>query len=152
VQQFNSYTEPTMSSLLAFAAIHRVDRVLVFSNAGYPNAADLRSLGSAQRIGGVVVSPACGRPSLLRRDLTGVVRTYRAERRSNANIAYCVGSDLRSLPQGLSPTGDLKGASRALFVSGQGLTCAAPPAGYRRHGSATAAMNVPPGTYPLYVP
>ncbi len=42
------------------------------------------------------------------------------------------------------------GAEPANFVQGVGLTCAAPPTGYTRHGYATADMNVDANTYPYY--
>ena len=74
------------------------------------------------------------------------------ERQSQANIDYCLGSNLETLPEGLDPAGALQGATRARFVVGQGLTCAQPPAGYKQRGFATPEMSVPADTYPLYAP
>jgi len=42
----------------------------------------------------------------------------------------------------------MRGAKPAIFVTGRGLTCPPPPAGYVRRGYATA--GVPANTYPLY--
>jgi hypothetical protein len=146
--------QPTTNSLLAFAAIHHIDRFISIPTAGfpYPSAAVMRSLGPTERIGGVLVSPACGQPSLVTRNLTSVVQTYLQQRQSNANIAYCLGSNLDTLSAGLTPSGPLQGAKPASFVAGQGLACLQPAAGYKRHGFATAAMNVPAGIYPLSEP
>jgi hypothetical protein len=44
------------------------------------------------------------------------------------------------------------GATPAIFVKGEGLTCGAPPAGYVRHGFAADAQHVGTGMYPYYVP
>lgn len=141
---------PSVNSLLAFAALHHVDRVISLATGGYPSAAQMASFGPTERIGGVLVAPACGQPSLAKRDLSSFVARYQAQRASQANIDYCLGSNLDTLPAGLDPSGVLQGATPALFVSGQGLTCAAPPAGYAHHGFATPDLGVPADTYPLY--
>jgi hypothetical protein len=143
---------PTMDSLLAFAAIHHVGRFVSIVGDGYPTAAQMRTFGPVERIGGALVSPACGQPALTKRNLTGVVQTYLQERQSQANIDYCLGSNLAALPEGLYPARLLQGATRARFVVGQGLTCAQPPAGYKHRGFATPDMSVPANTYPLYGP
>ena len=44
------------------------------------------------------------------------------------------------------------GATPAIFVQGEGLTCGAPPAGYTQQGDATSAMEVDSNTYPFYAP
>ena len=44
------------------------------------------------------------------------------------------------------------GATPANFVKGEGITCAAPPAGYSRQGFATSAMDVGDDFYPYYAP
>ncbi len=46
----------------------------------------------------------------------------------------------------------VRGAGIASFVAEVGLTCAAPPPGYRRRGFAPAGLGVPPGVYPYYAP
>ena len=42
------------------------------------------------------------------------------------------------------------GATVAIFVAGTGLTCAAPPAGYKLQGTAPDELHVPGGLYPYY--
>ena len=133
---------PTMARLLAYAALHHVGRVLSLEAAGYPSAAQMRRFGPVQRLGGMLVAPACGRPPLTARDLTPYVRAYDEELRSGAEIGYCDGVNYRSLPVGLYPAGALATARPASFVAGRGLTCEAPPAGYVRRGFATADMGV----------
>ncbi len=44
------------------------------------------------------------------------------------------------------------GATPAIFVQGEGLTCGAPPAGYTQQGDATSAQDVDSNTYPYYAP
>jgi hypothetical protein len=145
------YARPTMARLLAFAANHHVDRVLSVAGDGYPTRAELGRLGSVQLVGGVLVAPACGRPSLARRDLAPYVEAAAAEQAgSGSSIGWCTGTTFTELPEGLSPAGRLAGARKANYVQGKGVTCEPPPAGYVRHGFATE--NVPPRTYPLYAP
>jgi hypothetical protein len=144
-------SRPNMDSLLAFAAIHHVDRILSVVGDGYPTAVQMRTFGPTERIGGMLVSPACGQPSLATRDLSAVVQTYLAQRQSQAKIDYCLGTTIESLEQGLEPAGVFRGAKPALYVAGQGLTCVA-PTGYIRHGFAPAALEVAPNIYPYYRP
>jgi len=152
VSQLNNSNRPTMASLLAFAATHHVDRFITLRDAGYPDAAELKTIGPTQSLGGVLVTPACGQPPLTTRDLKTYVQAYVQARRAQANIGYCLGTNLEELQQGLIPSGPLQVATTARFVAGQGITCAQPPAGYTHHGYATADMGVPPDTYPLYEP
>jgi 4-amino-4-deoxy-L-arabinose transferase-like glycosyltransferase len=63
------------------------------------------------------------------------------------NIAYCVGGAFHVLPAGTQ-----KDATPAIFVSGRGLTCDHPPAGYVHTGFASPELGVPAHTYPLYSP
>jgi hypothetical protein len=144
---------PTAARLLAFAARHRVDRILVADGSDYPTRAQLRAAGPVGNVGGMRVAPACGTPSLARRDLTRYVRQAAAdERPSRPSIGWCVGPNYVELPVGLDPAGPIAGAVHARFVLGTGLTCAAPPAGYVRRGFAGVDLGVPAGTYPLFVP
>ena len=123
---------PTIDRLLAFAAIHGVDRVISVPGGGYPSRAQMRRFGPTELVGGALVAPACGRPSLTERDLTPYVERYRAEQlRSRPNIGYCIGLNFNLLPQGLYPALLLEGAKRAVVVAGQGLTCSVPE-GYKR--------------------
>jgi len=142
--------QPTTATLLAFAARHHVDRFISVPAYGYPSAAQMRSLGSSELIGGLLVAPACGQPSLTRRDLRPYLMQY--SHNSNSNIGYCTGANFIALPATLDPAGPIAGAKHANFVAGQGLTCAPPPAGYARHGFATPAMGEPGNTYPYYAP
>jgi hypothetical protein len=140
---------PTMSRLLEFAAVQHVDRVV--STGGYPSPAQLRSFGPTQRLGGATIAPACGRPSLATRDLTPYLEKYRSELAGHrANVGYCHNTYFYELPEGLVPAGALAGATRARFVSGQGLTCAPVPKGYVRRGFASPDLGVPANTYPYY--
>jgi hypothetical protein len=150
---FVDYGRPTIDRLLAFAALHHVDRVVSVLRDGYPSRAQMARFGKVQLIGGALVAPACGAKSLATRDLTPYVVAYRAEQlHSRPNIGYCIGLNFNLVPQGLYPALLLQGARRAILVAGHGLTCAAPPAGYRHRGSATSAMNVPADTYAYYAP
>ena len=143
---------PTMERLLAYAAEHEVDRVVALESEGYPSAEQMRTFGPVQRLGGVLVAPACDEPSLAARDLTPFVRAYREQVRSGAEIGYCLGSNYHSLSVGLEPAGLLEAATPASFVAGRGLTCEPPPRGYVRRGFATPEQGVPADTYPLWVP
>ena len=148
---FADYGHPTIDRLLAFLAIHHVDRVISVPAGGYPNRTQMASFGPVELIGGVLVSPACGHESLTHRNLTRYVASYRAENAaSRPNIGFCQGLTFTEIPQGLVPAGPLAGARRAIVVAGQGLTCAAPPAGYRHRGFAT--QSVPADTYAYYAP
>ena len=146
---FAELGRPTMDTLLAFASEHRVDRFLVQQGTGYPSPTQLRRFGRVQLVGGMYVAPACGDPPLTTRNLTPYVTAY--QHAAHSNIAYCAGSNFLTVPASLYPSGGAAGTTPANMVEGQGLTCLAPPAGYTRHGFATADMGVPPGIYPLYV-
>lgn len=142
---------PTLARLLAFAATHHVDRILSVPGDGYPTRTQLEQIGPAQLVGGVLVSPACGKPSLATRNLARYVAQDTHETIGAApNVGYCLGGNFDELPEGLDPAGVLAEAKRAIFVAGQGVTCKAPPADYVRHGFATANQGVPADTYALY--
>ncbi len=150
---FSDVGEPTMPRLLAFAAIHRVGRVLALPGLDYPTKAQLARFGPVERIGGLLVAPACGRPPLAARELAPYVAAYRRETaKPRGQVGYCLGGNFDLLDAGLLPAGVLEGARRAIFVLGEGITCPPAPAGYVRRGFAPASLDVTPGTYPLYVP
>ena len=142
---------PTMDTLLAFVAAHRVSRVISMEvqPTTYPDATQMRRFGPVQHEGNLLISPACNSPSLLTRNLTPYVRQFAAEK--NTIVRFCSGNKPIELPYGLDPTGNFAGATPALMVKGVGLQCTA-PTGYRRQGFATAATGVPPNTYPYYAP
>jgi hypothetical protein len=50
---------PTMRALRAFAARKGVTHVIVTPDADYPSEAQLQTFGSVERVGGVLVAPAC---------------------------------------------------------------------------------------------
>jgi hypothetical protein len=141
---------PTMDTLLAFAAEHKVDRFLALASWGYPNRTQMEKLGPTERVGGVYVAPACGKPSLQTRDLTPYVKSWQDSQ--GKTIGWCAGANYVEVPRGLYAVGPLRGARRASYVEGQGLTCMAPPAGYRRQGFASPDLGVPADTYPYYAP
>lgn len=68
-------------------------------------------------------------------------------------VAYCVRGVFTMLLYG-EPASDpaYRGATAARFVDGKGLTCDAPPAGFRRRRFAGEAEHVPAGFYPYYAP
>ena len=140
---------PTMNTLLAFIATHGVSRVVTVEPADYPSARQMRRFGPVEDADGVLIAPACNRPSLLSRNLTPYVREYAAHQ--NATIGFCLGTTYFELPYGLYPVGIFAGATHALLVKGSGLECTAPK-GYRRRGFATSEMGVPAHTYPYYAP
>jgi hypothetical protein len=146
---FANLGRPTMDTLLAFAATHHVDRFLSTPGDGYPSRAQMRRFGPVERIGGMLIAPGCGEPSLRTRDLATYVVKYQQAARSN--IGYCDGVNFYLVPASLYPTGPVADRRTANMIEGQGLTCLPPPAGYKRHGFATADMGVPPNLYPLYV-
>ncbi|MBV8396751.1 MAG: hypothetical protein JO064_10905 [Actinobacteria bacterium] len=151
VRQLNGSGEPTPATLLAFAGIHGIGRYLSLARSEYPDARVLRGVARARAVGGVLVSPACGQPPLQKRNLAPYVQALGRQVASGANVGYCLGSSFVEVPQPLLPSGGAAGATRARYVQGQGLTCAAPPAGYVRRGLAGSDLGVPAGTYPLYV-
>jgi hypothetical protein len=144
---------PTLPRLLAFAGEHRVDRIIVDDASGYLDLSDMRQFGRPQVIGGAIVSPACGDPPLTTRNLSRYVAEYETPfdpKAPRQRAVYCTATGINdSVPVGDVPT---NGARIPSFVEGQGLTCGAAPAGYKRHGYATAEMNVPAGVYPYYAP
>ena len=95
----------------------------------------------------MLVAPACGSAPLTSRNLD----RYVAENETGATITYCLDGNFYALPAGLYPAGLIARATPAPFVAGAGLTCDV-PAGYGRHGFATAAHGVRPRTYPYYAP
>ena len=125
-------------------ATHDVDRFVVAADAGYPSAKQLRAIGPVQRIGGVLVAPACGSAPLTTRDLGQYVADF------DSAITYCLDGNFYELPAAL-PGGPDRRRDPGALRQGQGLTCAV-PAGYRRQGLATAEQGVRPGTYPYYAP
>ena len=141
---------PTMNSLLAFAGRHEVGRFVSVISHGYPSAQQMRRFGPVERIGGVLVAPACGQPPLTTRNLTTLEQVAAAE--SNRTVEFCGGTSLVGLPGGLYPTGIIDRARIADYVAGYGLSCSAIPSGYSRHGFAPASLNVPAQTYPYYGP
>jgi hypothetical protein len=148
---FIGFGRPTITRMIAFAATHDVGQVLSVPT-GYPDRAQMQEIGPTQLVGGVLVAPGCGSTPLTKRDLTKYVQSAGPEQLSSSrpNIGYCVGLNFNLIPQGVDPAGLLKDAKRAIFVAGQGLTCAAPPPGFKHHGFATPDMSVPADTYPLY--
>jgi hypothetical protein len=142
---------PTMEDLLGFAGRHRIARFVSVAGEGYPTARQLRSLGPVERIGGVLVAPACGSPPLTSRNLAPDVQ--QAATLDATTIAYCTtAGNYVTLPASLYPAGTLAGSTRANYVAGQGLTCAAIPPGYRHRGFAPTTFAVPADTYAYYAP
>ena len=143
---------PSIDRLLAFAGVHGVDRVVSIEKDRYPTLRQMARFGPPAAAGGAIVAPACGRPSLARRNLARFVRVWEVDPpplSTHRNLAWCLNLTYTEIPLGLipaaSPTNTL-----ARYVKGQGLTCSAPPAGYARHGLASATLGVPGGTYPYY--
>jgi hypothetical protein len=150
--QFVDFARPTIDRLLAFAATHRVDRVLSLPKDGYPNRAQMHSFGPTQLTGGLFVAPACGQPSLTKRNLASYVQAYREQLAHPGDIGYCLGTNFNLVPSGMVPAGILKDATPAIVVAGTGLTCPPAPAGYKHRGYATPEMGFPADTYPYYAP
>jgi hypothetical protein len=57
---------PTASLIVAFARNKKVDRIVSVKIYVHPNGHEMRRFGPVQDTGGVLVSPACGYPSLVR--------------------------------------------------------------------------------------
>jgi hypothetical protein len=147
----SNYARPTMDRVLGFAAYHRAVRIL--TRGDYPSAAQLRTLASVQRIGGMLVAPACNRPPFTARELAAAAARYRQElKTSPPNIGWCTGGAFHPIRVGLYPAGALTGATKAIYVKGQGITCSQPPAGYTHRGFASPDLGVPANTYPYYAP
>lgn len=56
--------QPTPAQILAFVRDKKVDRIVSVQIYTYPNGDQMRRFGATQAIGGVLVSPGCGYPSL----------------------------------------------------------------------------------------
>ena len=67
LQYWNADRHPTVNTLLAFMATHGVSRVVKVEPADYPSASKRRRFGPVEDAGGVLIAPACNRPSLLSR-------------------------------------------------------------------------------------
>jgi hypothetical protein len=59
-----SLANPTPVEILAFAKNKKVDRIVSVQIYVHPNGHEMRRFGEVQALGGVLVSPACGYPSL----------------------------------------------------------------------------------------
>lgn len=140
---------PSTDALLAFAERHDVARVISVVGDGYPTLGELEAVGPVEETGGVYVAPACGRPPLAREPLRPAARLIDREQEQGVEIDWCLGDYNYELPVGLTPGALLRGASRALFVAGQGLVCAAPH-GYRLDGEAPPSDGVPSDAYRYY--
>jgi hypothetical protein len=140
---------PSIDALLAFAARHRVDRVVSVVGDGYPTRSQLSAFGPVEQIGGVEIAPACGQPSLTTRPLPAGARRMLAQQRRGQTTRYCLDGYTYDLPAGLQPGGTIAGATRAVFVARHGLACTAPP-GYTHHGYAPPSAHVPRDTYLYY--
>lgn len=148
---FEAHRErPTMNRLLAFAATHGVDRLIVVEGADYPSEKQLQRFGPVERRGGVLVAPGCDSPSLRTHDLGPFVEE--AKEQSGREIVYCLEGNTYTVLDGFYPAGIIARAKPAPYVVGVGLGCDPPPPDYVRRGFATEAEGVPPRTYPLYAP
>ncbi len=90
---------PTMAALLSFASTHGVGRFVTVAGADYPSKAQLAKLGSVERVGGVLVAPACGSPPLTTRDLSA----YVTQEQNEFDIGYCLAgaTTTRSRPRSI---------------------------------------------------
>jgi hypothetical protein len=140
---------PSTTRLLAFAGTHGVARIVADPAAPWPRARQLRAAGPVAFSGGLLVAPACGAAPLTSRDLTRQVETVAKVEAGGETTGWCLGTNYYTLARELEPAGVLAGARHADLIEGQGLGCSPPP-GYRRRGFATAAMGVPPRTYPYW--
>jgi hypothetical protein len=142
---------PTIPRILAFVGAHRVGLVLSVPAGGFPSRAQMTSLGSTELLGGVLVAPSCGLDPLTTRDLSGYVSHWGGlPTADRPNVGWCRNGAFLRAVEGLEPSGDPADVTQAIFVSGEGLTCSPPPAGYKRRGFAT--QGVPAGVYPYYAP
>ncbi len=152
VYEFNFFGDrgvPTPTALLAFANRHDVGRFIALPGSSYASRGVMGAFGEPENIGGVVVSPACGTPPLTTRPLSPAVRLLDREERRGLTIGWCHGGYFYSEPVDLHPASLLQGATKAVFVAGQGLACSV-PSGYVLHGLAPASLGVPAGTYAYY--
>lgn len=142
--------KPTIDRLLAFAGAHDVDRVVSVEAAGYPSAHQMTRFGRPERVGGVIVAPGCGKPSLTTRDLSVYVDQWETHQPPPRAIGWCLDGIFTDILFGLAPP--TSPANRiAIYAQGKGLTCSV-PAGYTRRGFASASLGVRGGTYPYYAP
>jgi hypothetical protein len=142
---------PTIDRLLAMAGLYRVDRVVSIAADGYPDYRQMQRFGKAERIGGAIVSPGCGEPSLTTHDLSAYVEKWERTQPPERVIGWCLNGAFANIKDGLEPAPSPT-TTRARFIQGKGLTCEPPPAGYTRHGFASETLGVPGGTYPYYAP
>lgn len=142
---------PTMDRLLAFAGAHGVDRIVSVEAHGYPNNRQMTRFGRTERLGAAIVAPACGEASLKTHDLARYVAAWERSKPPERVIGWCIAGSFTNIRFGLEPVRS-RATRVADFVQGRGLTCTPPPAGYRRHGLASAKLGVPGGTYPYYAP
>lgn len=148
----NEHTyKPTMDRVLAFAGAHGVDRVVSVATGGYPSNREMTRFGKIAFVGGAIVSPACGEPSLRTHDLTRYVNEWERSQPPPHHIGWCLSGTFTNIKVGLEPLPS-PANKVASYVKDQGLTCSPPPAGYTRHGFASAKLSVRGGTYPYYAP
>jgi hypothetical protein len=133
------------------AGTYRVDRVVSIAADGYPDYRQMQRFGKAERIGGAIVSPGCGEPSLTTHDLSRFVDRWERTPPSKHFLGWCLDGAFTNIKLGLEPAPSPT-TTLARFVQGKGLTCEPPPAGYTRHGFASETLGVPRGTYPYYAP
>ena len=143
--------KPSMGRLLAFAGAHAVDRVVSVEAHGYPNNRQMMRFGRAERTGGTIVAPACGEASLTTHDLAHYVDAWERTQPPRRMIGWCLAGTFTNIRFGLEPAPS-PANHVANYVQGKGLKCTPPPAGYRRHGLASAKLGVRGGTYPYYAP
>ena len=141
---------PGMPRLLAFAGKHQVGRFLSVPAGGYPTRAQMAELGPTELVGGMLVSPACGREPLTSRDLSRYVARYGNLPATRPKVGWCINGTFFMYPERIEPTGAYAGATQAIFVDGVGLTCGQPPPGFSRHGYADPSRGVPAGVYPYF--
>jgi hypothetical protein len=142
---------PTIDRLIAFAGTHRVDRVVSIGAHDYPTPRQMRRFGRTSRIGGALVAPGCGEPSLRTHDLAPFVDEWERHQPPRRAIGWCLDGIFTDIYYGFAPPPSP--ANRvASFVQGVGLTCSPPPRGYIRRGLASPALGVRGGTYPYYAP
>jgi hypothetical protein len=146
---FSQIGRVTMDRLLAFAAEHGVDRVVTVAGSDYPSAAQLRRFGPVEKIGGVLVAPACNQPSLRTRNLQPYVDL--AARQEDSNLGYCWSGYFYTLPAYMYPAGVITGAKRAAYIDGYGLGCTIPP-NFKAKGYAPQSLGVPGNHYIEYGP
>ncbi len=114
----------------------------------------MKRYGPTETIGGVTVAPACGRPPLTTRNLAAPIARWETDPlpfAARPQIGWCYGTNYVALASGLIPPRDPNNKP-ANFISGTGLTCSTPPAGYIRHGYADPSLGVPGGIYPTTRP